>query len=212
MTTITIHLGNELDAAAGPNGAVSGGNGATPTARLILIPNDYKEEIKQNIPCIYLSNEKESIALADKISEKTGAKVEYKAKSLNKWKLGELDNASDKTLKERLPPYIEMDPEWKSYDGESFNEYKQRAIKEFERLLKEAEKGSAIVLSGMTLCLFKAFAEEKTERAERGSEDKFYSIDSDVFLKTGFTDLPIHEVEQEEDELEVEPIEEEEEE
>lgn len=209
MTTITIHLGEAQDGAAGNTGIASGGRNPTPTACLILYPSDSSVKIEQPVKCIYAGSDVKSVKTAETLSKSLNAPIEYKTAALNVWDLGHMKEDTESTLLMRLPPYLDLTPEEKISGGESFNDYKKRSLSEIDSLLKEIEsknETAVVVADPMTCKLATAWIEEEEEKLSSAPLSSAYTIDSDVFLKNGFQNSEVQKIYKEDGIWDVDPL------
>lgn len=204
MTTITIHLGQIKDGAAGKSDVASGGRTSTPTARLILYPSDCNVALKDWISCVYSSTDTESTKKVDKLTKDFKISTRgYSATAFNKWKLG----SDDKSSISRLQMLVDLTPEDKPQGGESFNSFKTRVIDEFNVLMKdieECEETSLLVAPPTTIQLIYSYLEAKEDKKDDTSGK---TIDTEEFFEGEFKDICPYVVTKNGDDLECEDLE-----
>jgi broad specificity phosphatase PhoE len=126
------------------------------------------------ICCSDLSRAKETAEIIGKI---LGIKP-TPSKKLRPWNLGDLTGTSTKDALPQIAKYVREKPKQKVPDGESFENFSDRAFEGFAESVKKA--------NGKTLCIVSHHRDERLLTAwDKAGQPASHKIDLDVFLKKG---------------------------
>lgn len=102
------------------------------------------------------------------------------SKSFRPWDLGTMQGKSSAAAQPQLQLYAERKPEVHVPNGESFDDFKQRLLPAFQKLIEEAKGHN---YGGYALCLVTHFRDIKLIQSwlAKGADDS-YTIDVDTFF------------------------------